>query len=173
MKYGEARVIWIMGPTSSGKTTVARALAGRLRDLGLPVLHYDGDEVRDFFGPALGFAPEDRQRVVQTICHLANKARQAGIWVVVSALTAHPQARELVHASVERLLVASIRCPIEECCRRDPKGLYRKAKDGEIDTLIGFNSCYEPPTRFDIELDTLAEGPEELAGRVLAKLAAA
>lgn len=147
-------VVWLMGPTSSGKTTLAGALAGRLRCCGIPVLHFDGDEVRDFFGPMHGFSDDDRLRVVRTLVHLAAKASAAGIAVVVSALTASEAARAHVRRTLPRLMVGYLRCPVETCARRDPKGLYARAARGEIQTLIGFNSPYYPPGRADIVLDT-------------------
>ena len=74
-------VIWLMGPTSSGKTTIAELLLKRLREDGGVMLHYDGDEVRDFFGDGLGFEAADRLRVVSTLTHLVNKSTAAGIIV--------------------------------------------------------------------------------------------
>lgn len=153
--------LWLLGPTSSGKTTLARALAERLRSQGRPCLWYDGDEVRDFFGPDLGFKPDDRLKVVRTLCHLANKGSHEGIAVIVSALTANPEARELVFSSVERLALVGVCCSVEVCAQRDPKGLYHKAKKGEINTLIGFNTPYTLPERCDLVLSTQSRSVEE------------
>ena len=80
-------VLWLLGPTSAGKTTLATRVVADLRGRGIPAIHFDGDEVRDFFGASLGFGPDSRLRVVSVLVHLANKAADAGLHVVVSALT--------------------------------------------------------------------------------------
>ncbi len=147
-------VVWLLGPTSSGKTRLGRGLVERLRAIGRPALHFDGDEVRGFFGDSLGFEEDDRLQVVATLVHLAAKGAEAGIWVVVSALTAHRAARDLVRRRLDNLVFAAVECSIEECARRDPKGLYRQARDGHIDTLIGVNSRYRPVAHADIVLNT-------------------
>jgi adenylylsulfate kinase-like enzyme len=143
-----------MGPTSSGKTTVSNAVVARLRDAGTPIIHFDGDEVRDFFGDTLGFKPEDRLRVVGTLIHLADKVSEAGTNVLVFALTANPDARKLLKDRLGDAAIGYIQCSIDACAARDPKGLYAKAKSGEIDTLIGYNTEYPAPKNPDIVLDT-------------------
>ena len=152
---GQAVCLWLMGPTSSGKTTLAKAFVNHLRESsGKKIIHYDGDEVRDFFGPSLGFASEDRMRVVKTLVHLANKAMYTGINVIVSALTAHTDARQYISNLIKPIIIVAIDCDVEKCARRDPKGLYKKAQQGEITTLIGVNSRYLPPESPDIVIDT-------------------
>lgn len=148
------KTLWLMGPTSSGKTTIAVAAIQALRDRGVPAIHFDGDEVRDFFGAAHGFAPEDRLRVVKALVHLANKSMDAGLTVIVSALTANPDARAYVREHTNNLLMGYVSCSIEKCIERDPKGLYGRAQRGEIDTLIGFNTPYPPLDAPDLVLDT-------------------
>ena len=169
---GGPPVVWLLGPTSSGKTVLGRGLVERLRAAGRPALHFDSDEVRDFFGDHLGFDEADRLRVVTTLIHLAAKGAEAGIWVVVSALTAHRAARDLVRRSLDNLVFASVECSIEECARRDPKGLYGQAREGEIDTLIGVNTPYPPATDADIVLNTETTGVEPLLDDLWARLAA-
>ena len=152
---GKAVCLWLMGPTSSGKTTLAEAFVDHLQQSGeKKIIHYDGDEVRDFFGPSLGFASEDRMRVVKTLVHLANKAMDTGINVIVSALTAHTDARQYISNLIKPIIIVAIDCDVEKCARRDPKGLYKKAQQGEITTLIGVNSKYLPPESPDIVIDT-------------------
>lgn len=155
-------IIWLMGPTSSGKTTIAKAFTEEMRKNGKIILHYDGDEVRDFFGLEHGFTESDRQRVVSTLVHLSQKAYNAGINVVVSALTAHNEARQYIKENVDALLIGYIECSIQTCANRDPKGLYAKAKNGLIDTLVGFNTKYNPPDAPDIVLNTEKKSVNEL-----------
>ena len=153
--------LWLMGPTSSGKTTLAQLLCQRLLEKGNTTLNYDGDEVRDFFGDNIGFADTDRLRVVSTLIHLSNKATSCGINVIVSALTANDDARQHVRDTVSQLIVGYVKCPIKVCAERDPKGLYAKANSGEIKTLIGINSEYRPPENPDFIVETNTQTPDQ------------
>jgi len=159
--------VWLMGPTASGKTTLARALKDRLTSVNSPAIHYDGDEVRNFFGDLLGFADQDRLRVVKTITHLAGKASRAGLNVIVSALTANPDARELIRREVPNLVIIYLQCELQECALRDPKGIYQRARSGEINTLIGYNSPYLPPDDYDLSIDTEKNDLEACVEKVL------
>ena len=159
--------LWLMGPTSSGKSTLAKLLQARLIENGISAVNYDGDEVRDFFGESLDFAPADRLRVVSTLAHLTNKATAAGVNVIVSALTANEDARQLVQDTISNLIVGYVKCSIETCAARDPKGLYAQAQSGEIDTLIGVNSEYLPPENPDITLETEARSPEQVVDEIV------
>ena|SRR5688572_5413323 len=161
-------VLWLLGPTSAGKTTLATRVVADLRKHGVPAILFDGDEVRGFFGADLGFGADSRLRVVSLLVHLANKAAGAGLHVVVAALTAGQDARDYVRANVRNLTIGYVVCSIEACARRDPKGLYRKAMAGEIDTLIGYNSEYRPPDGPDLVLDTESHSVDELATRIVA-----
>ena len=147
-------VLWFMGPTSSGKTTLSDHLLGKLRARNETVIHFDGDEVRDFFGQGHGFSADDRLRVVATLVHLANKSSAAGVGVLVSALTANADAREYISSHTNNLIVGHVKCSINTCAERDPKGLYARAKHGEIDTLVGFNTPYHAPDSPDLVIDT-------------------
>jgi len=154
MTNDENYSLWILGPTSSGKTTIGEMFLQELRSGGKFAIHYDGDEVRGFFGDNHGFSASDRLKVVKTLCHLANKSRAAGATVIVSALTANQEAREYVNENVRKLLIVYIRCQMSTCIERDPKGLYMAAKEGKINTLIGYNTTYNTPEQYDILLDT-------------------
>ena len=159
-----------MGPTSSVKTTIGEHLLERLRAAGSPSMHFDGDEVRNFFGEDLGFEVSDRQRVVATLVHLANKTSAAGVNVIVSALTASEDARRLVLDTVKNLIIVYVKCSIETCAERDPKGLYVQAKNGKIDTLIGVNSDYLPLDSPDLVIDTENLSPAEAVDAIIKHL---
>lgn len=160
-------LLWLLGPTSSGKTTLAANVVNRLSHCNVPSIHFDGDEVRDFFGPDHGFAPEDRLRVVQTLVHLANKSADAGLNVVVSALTAYEGARQYVREYAENLIICYVQCAVETCAERDPKGLYRQAKHGEIDTLAGYNNVYAPPTEPHLTVSTENSSVDEVTDLIM------
>jgi adenylylsulfate kinase len=160
-------VIWLMGPTSAGKTTLAKALVEHLRAAGdVPVIHWDGDQVRDMLGTDLDFSSNSRLRVVRTLAEMAKATSDAGVFTIVSALTAHEDARKLISEILPRLIICYVHCPIDICIERDPKGLYRRAIDGEIDTLIGYNSEYRPPIDpaliVDTSLGNVAKGVEQI-----------
>ena len=163
-------VLWIMGPTASGKTTLANGLKTKFRENGILTLHYDGDEVRDFFGPEHGFKEKDRLMVVKTLAHLANKAVDAGVNVIVSALTANEDAREYVKKHVKNLVLVYLECSIEKCMERDPKGLYKKAVNSELDTVIGYNTEYLPLVGPDLVLNTEDKSAEEVLADFVQKL---
>ena len=164
---GPGFVLWLMGPTSGGKTTIGEQLLERLRADGSPCMHFDGDEVRNFFGEDHGFEVSNRQRVAAALVHLANKTSAAGINVIVSALTASEDARRVVLDTVKNLIIVYIKCSIETCGERDPKGLYTQAKNGEIDTLIGVNSDYLPPDNPDLVIDTEDLSPVEAVEAII------
>ncbi len=148
------KVLWLMGPTSSGKTTIGEAVVARLRRRGHGIILFDGDEVREMIGGSQGFSSTDRLKTVRALVHLANKSAEAGLTVVVAALTANPDARLYVAENVSNLHLGYVSCAIETCAERDPKGLYAMAARGEIDTLIGVNGEYLAPDNPDIVLDT-------------------
>ena len=147
-------ILWLLGPTSSGKTTIASEFTRQLREKNIPIIHFDGDEVRDFFGPDLGFKNNDRLKVVKTLVYLANKSAASGINVIVSALTASSDARRYVDENMPNLIKVYVQCDISTCAERDPKGLYKMARAGEISTLIGYNTEYLPPEEPYILLNT-------------------
>ena len=161
-------VVWMMGPTSAGKTTLANALTFRIQTAGLgPVVRWDGDQVRDLMGDQLGFSASSRMQVVRALATIAETTSKSGVLTIVSALTAHQDTRDLIEQMLPNLVRIYVHCPIETCAERDPKGLYRRAKAGEIDTLIGYNTAYEPPTGHDFEIDTSKENVDGCVDRLL------
>jgi adenylyl-sulfate kinase len=149
-------IYWVMGPTSSGKTTIGTAFSIYLRENNVPSIHLDGDEVRQILGSSLGFSPEDRFRNVSLYVHLANKCLDAGLMVVVSALTAYQQARKFVYENTKNLELIFLDCPLDVCIERDSRGLYKKAERGEIkrDSIIGLTKPYIPPENPAVTLET-------------------
>ena len=159
-----------MGPTSSGKTTLAELFHKRLTERNKFVIHFDGDEVRDIFGDNLGFSNEERLLVVKTLVYVSNKVLTGGANVIVSALTAFDDARFYINKNLNRVIIIYLRCSISECTKRDPKGLYAKEKRGEINTLVGASSVYNEPDCPDILLDTERCTPEESLKELISKL---
>ncbi len=164
--------VWIMGPTGSGKTTIASMLTKELIDAKIDTLHFDGDEVRSFFGSNHGFSSDDRLRVVNTLVKLCKKSTLYNKNSVVSALTAHDNARDLISNEINSLVTVYLDCPIEVCKKRDVKGLYTMAERGEIDTLIGVNSVYKPPVSPDLVIkNDNNTKPDDVVKKIVAYLA--
>ena len=138
-------------------------LVKELRAINIPTIHYDGDEIRSFFGKTLGFEAQDRLRAVSICAHLANKASDAGLNTVVSALTANDDARDYISNNVSNIILIYLKCPIEICIKRDSRGLYQGVKEGKIEskTVIGLDEPYPPPLNPDLIIATNENTPEE------------
>lgn len=160
-------VLWLLGPTSSGKTTIASKIVEKIRENGHSAIHFDGDEVRDMFGQGHGFSEKDRLAVVLNLIRLANKSAASGCTVVVSALTAHLSARTFVRDNISNIITVFVDCSIDTCIKRDHKGLYKKALSGGIDTLVGINSPYIRPEHFEIRIDTDRMSPDAAASTII------
>lgn len=163
-------VIWMMGPSAAGKTTIAEQVVKRLAAEQITAFHYDGDEVRNMLGPDLGFSGKDRLSVVKALVYLALKTSRMGFPVVVSALTAHEDSRDYIRKTIDRLVLVYTDCSLNECIRRDPKGIYKRAMSGEIDTVIGYNSPYVKPETVNLTVHSDHISPIENAGHIVTYL---
>jgi bifunctional enzyme CysN/CysC len=168
--------LWFTGLSGAGKSTVANLVERRLHALGYHTYLLDGDNVRHGINRDLGFTPEDRVENIRRIAEVAHLMVDAGLIVLVSAISPYRSerrsARELF-AQAEFMEVF-VDAPLEECERRDPKGLYRKARAGTIRNFTGIDAPYERPDAPDIHLLASGQRAEQLAeqvtGRVLASL---
>ena len=166
----EGFVIWMTGLPASGKSTLSRLLCKRLREeYGRRVEVLDGDEIRKGLSRDLGLSKEDREEHNHRVAYVAKVLSRNGV-VVISALiapyaTSRADAREMV--GPERFLETYIRAPLEVCEERDPKGLYAKARRGEITNMTGIQDPYEEPTQPDLVVDTSSSTPEESVSRIL------
>lgn len=165
--------MWFTGLPGAGKSTVAAAVAERLEEAGLLVDVLDGDVVRTRLAGGLGFSKEDRDAQVERLGWLASRLARAGAIVLVSAIApyaeARRKARELVeeHAAYVEVYVST---SLDECIRRDPKGLYKRALAEEITSFTGISDPYEQPCDPEIEIDTTGLQPGEAAEQVLMML---
>ena len=162
-------LIWLMGPTASGKTTLARLLEERFSDSGLSVITYDGDEARDLFEDKLSFSEDDRLLVVKSIIHHSRKMIEKGFIVIVSALTASERSRQLVRKTFNNVFVVYLDADVDTCRQRDHKGLYSKALTGEIQTLVGVNTPYLTPSSdfYSVKVPTCDTTPQEVLETIL------
>ncbi|KZC39210.1 adenylyl-sulfate kinase, partial [Rhodanobacter sp. FW510-R12] len=166
--------LWFTGLSGAGKSTVANLVERRLHALGCHTYLLDGDNVRHGINRDLGFTPEDRVENIRRIAEVAHLMVDAGLIVLVSVISPYrserQSARELFAAS--EFMEVFVDTPLEECERRDPKGLYRKARAGAIRNFTGIDAPYERPEAPDIHLAGAGRRPEELAEQVVARIAA-
>jgi len=165
--------LWFTGLSGSGKTTISELVAPELERRGLLVERLDGDVVRTHLSYGLGFSKADRDANIERIGWVASRLTRAGAAVVVSAISPYAAARAKARALVEEFgpfVEVHVATPVEECERRDVKGLYAKARAGEIPEFTGVSDPYEEPVRPELRIDTTVHEPEESARLVLAKL---
>ena len=166
-------VVFLTGLSGAGKSTIAEALAARLRDSGREVAIIDGDVLREHVSADLGFDAASREANVRRAAELAAESAAAG-QVVISALIApFERSRREARRVVERVapfLLVYVSTPLEIAEARDPKGLYRRARAGEIADFTGIDSPYEPPAFADLVLDTSATPVDESVNRIRAML---
>jgi adenylylsulfate kinase len=166
-------VVWLTGLSAAGKSTIAGLVAADLEARGFVVDRLDGDVVRERLTKGLGFSKVDRDENIARIGWVASRLARAGAAVVVSAISPYEEARERARGLVEEhasFVLVHIATSLEECERRDPKGLYKKAHSGEITGFTGIDDPYEVPSNPELRLETEGRTPEESAELVLAKL---
>jgi adenylylsulfate kinase len=141
-------VVWMTGLPASGKSTLARGLAQRLRDAGREPLLLDGDELRDVMVPAPGHDEAGRDAFYRTLGQLAALVARQGLIAIVAATAHRRRWRDLARAASPRFIEVHVATPLEECRRRDPKGLYRRSD--VADALPGVGQPYEPPEAAEV-----------------------
>ena len=171
---GAGLVVWLTGLSGSGKSTVAVEVERRLVDSGRAAYLLDGDNVRHGLNSDLGFSAEDRDENVRRVGEVAALFADAGVAAIVPLVSPYREARQ----SVRRRVVAAglefvevfVDTPLEECERRDPKGLYARRSRGEINDVDGIDIPYEEPTNAEVVVDTSVSDVEACARQVIAKL---
>src|SRR5712691_5640984 len=162
--------LWFTGLSGAGKTTIAELVRPGLERRGRLVEWLDGDEVREHLSKGLGFSKEDRDTNIDRIGWVASRLTRHGAAVIVSAISPYRDARDKARAMVEAngtFVEVFVDASVEECARRDVKGLYEKAFRGEIDNFTGVSDPYEPPSDPEIRVESEHEEPEESAQRIL------
>jgi adenylyl-sulfate kinase len=171
-KRQKAQVLWLTGLSGAGKSTVANAIDRHLSDLGYHCFLLDGDNVRQGLNSDLGFSAADRSENLRRVAEVAKLMAEAGLIVIVSFISPfridRDNARRLMNEG--EFVEVFIDTSLAVCEQRDPKGLYRRARAGEIADFTGISSPYEAPVNPDIRLDTTENTPEELAREVVAHL---
>ncbi len=168
----QAATLWLTGLSGSGKSTIGKALEKTLIDQDIKAYVLDGDNIRHGLNSNLGFSPEDRSENIRRIAEVAKLMNDAGLLVITSFISPYradrAQAREII--GDDHFMEVFIDTPLEVCEQRDPKGLYKKARSGEIQGFTGIDAPYEAPLKPEITLPTAEMSPDEAVETVLKAL---
>ena len=157
----KAAILWMTGFSGAGKTTLAKRLEKALVEKGKKVEVLDGDDLRQKLSPDLGFSEKEREAHNKRTIYLAKLLNRHGVNVIVSLISPMRRVREEAKAELgQDFAEVHVKCPLEVCMSRDPKGLYKKVKDGEIKDFTGVSQMYEPPENPDLILDTDSHSEE-------------
>ncbi|MGD1855849.1 MAG: adenylyl-sulfate kinase [Leptolyngbyaceae cyanobacterium] len=162
--------VWFTGLSGSGKTTISQALEKKLRAAGAKLEVLDGDIVRTNLTKGLGFSKEDRDENVRRIGFVSHLLTRNGVIVLVSAISPYRAVRDQVRERVGDFVEVYANTPVEVCEERDVKGLYKKARSGEIKNFTGISDPYEEPLNPEVDCRTAEESLEESVNKVMSKL---
>ncbi len=168
-------VLWFTGLSAAGKSTIAHGLEKELHDLGIRSYTLDGDNVRHGLNADLGFSREDRRENLRRIVEVSKLFTDAGIIVICAFITPFEEDRRFIRQRFEggNYLEVYVKCRIETCEQRDPKGLYRKAREGLIKEYTGISSPFDEPEGAHVTLDTETLSAPDCVGRLLGVLKSA
>jgi len=169
MKH-QGMTLWFTGLSGAGKTTISKAVEARLREQGYKVEVLDGDVVRENLTKGLGFSKADRDENIRRIGFVAQLLTRNGVIVIVSAISPYRAIRDEVRGKIGNFVEIYVNAPLAVCEERDVKGLYKKARAGEIKSFTGIDDPYEPPLNPEVECRTDRETLAESVEKVMAKL---
>jgi len=158
-------VLWFTGLSGAGKTTIATAVRDRLATRGVPVELLDGDELRGRF--PTGFSKKEREAHIARVAEMAAKVEEQGVVAIAALISPYREARRKARAACRDFIEIFVSTPLDICERRDPKGLYRKARSGEIACFTGIDDPYEPPEQPEIMIDTTTLSVDDAAAIVI------
>ncbi|NJL49280.1 MAG: adenylyl-sulfate kinase [Leptolyngbyaceae cyanobacterium SM2_5_2] len=162
--------VWFTGLSGAGKTTITQALAEKLKSEGYSLEILDGDIVRENLTKGLGFSKEDRDENIRRIGFVAQLLTRNGVMVLVSAISPYREVREEVRDRIGNFIEVHVSAPLEVCEERDVKGLYKRARAGEIKSFTGIDDPYEPPLNPNVNCQTHLETLEESVAKVMAAM---
>jgi adenylylsulfate kinase len=170
---GPGFVVWLEGLSGSGKTTVSQTLAPRLRSAGWNVEILDGDEMRQMFSPELGFTRKDREVHARRVSYVARMLARNRVAVVVAMITPYETSRQAARSVVgPRFQEIWLRCPLEVCRQRDPKGIYKRSSEGSVPRMTGVDDPFEEPLNPELTVDTATQSVEQSVDRIIQHLQA-
>lgn len=162
--------VWFTGLSGAGKTTICRAVEQELRSRALKLEVLDGDIVRENLTKGLGFSKEDRDENIRRIGFVSNLLTRNGVIVLVSAISPYRAVREEVRQQIGDFIEVHVSAPLNVCEERDVKGLYRRARAGEIKNFTGIDDPYEAPLNPEVECKTHEETLQQSVDKVLRAL---
>ncbi len=162
--------IWFTGLSGAGKTTLSQAVAAKLKEDGYKFETLDGDIVRQNLSKGLGFSKEDRDENIRRIGFVAHLLTRNNVIVLVAAISPYRNIREEIRQRIGRFVEVFVNAPLSVCEERDPKGLYQKARRGEIKSFTGVDDPYELPSNPEVECHTDNETLEESISKIMSKL---
>jgi adenylylsulfate kinase len=164
--------VWLTGLSGSGKSTIAVELEKRLLERGVRTYILDGDNIRHGLNKNLGFSPEDRTENIRRIGEVARLFSDAGLVAVTAFISPYRADRDQVRAIMEPgdFIEVFVDCPVKVCEQRDVKGLYKKARAGEIKEFTGISAPYEAPSKPEMVIETSGQSVEKSALQILAYL---
>jgi adenylyl-sulfate kinase len=160
-------VLWLTGLSGAGKTTLADALEAHLRAEGRRVEVLDGDRVRVNLSKGLGFSREDRDVHVMRLAYVAHLLARNGVIAIVAAISPFRETRRAARQLIGDFVEIHVSTPLEECARRDSKGLYARARDGELSEFTGISQPYEAPLDPEIRVDSSLASAETCIASIL------
>ncbi len=163
-------IVWFTGLSSAGKSTLARRVGAELEREHHKVEILDGEMLRHTLFPELGFSREDRNMNVRRLAFLAELLSRHGVIVLVAAISPYREIRREIRSHAVDFIEVYVNAPLDVCEQRDVKGLYKKARSGEIQGFTGIDDPYESPLHPDLECRTDVETVEECAGKVLDRI---
>jgi len=163
-------VIWLTGLPGSGKTTTARLLESELRARGYRVETLDGDEVRKSLSPDLGFSRADREMHAKRVAYVSHLLARNGIVTIVALISPFHSVRAYARKLIGNFVEVWVKCSVDTCKIRDPKGLYKDAVAGKVSNLTGVQDPYEPPSNPEVIIDTEHETPDFCRRKILTSL---
>lgn len=162
--------IWLTGLPCSGKTTIAFEIEKYFKKRGFPVQRLDGDVVRETLSKDLGFSKEDRDKNIERISYVAQMLVNNGVNVVVAFVSPYRKMRDFARGICPNFCEVYVKCNVEECMKRDVKGMYKKALNGEIKDFTGVQDPYEEPEYPDVVVDTREHSLEDCVKQVIVGL---
>ena len=166
----QAFAVWITGLPASGKSTLVSALVSQLGALGIDAAVLESDALRPIFTPKASYQEDDRDLFYRQITHVGVLLTRYAVPVIFDATANRRCYRDRARNDIPQFLEIYVECPLSTCMARDPKGIYRKARDGEATTVPGVQTVYEPPEAPDVVVRGGEDSPEDAARRIVAKL---
>ncbi len=163
-------VIWLTGLPGSGKTTISDRIKGHLLKQGYKIESLDGDEVRTNLSAGAGFSKEERERHALRVTYVSKLLSRNGVIVLVSLISPYRSFRQKAREMIGDFVEVFVSCPLEVCIQRDPKGLYKKALDGEIQDLTGLQDPYEEPLSPEVTVSTSDSTVEACVNEIVRRL---